>query len=1072
MSSWGTQSSPRVGHVHPYHALRAGLLGLLGVTVSHPSAAAVAPEVFAQLGHSNVVHSVVFAPNGRTLASAGEDGATKLWDVGTRRELRTLKAGTSGVNAAAYSPDGAMLATAGHDGTVTIWDVSSGQPLRVLQGHTAPVNAVTFSPSGRVVASGSADHTIRLWDAAGGLEARTLSGHHDAVTAVAFSPDGRTLASASVDKTIRLWEAASGRELRTLSGHTDRVSAVAFCGPNPSLASASWDHSLKLWDLAGGRELRTLRGHASEVWSVACSPDGRTVASGGYDHVVKLWDAASGRELHTLAADAAWVESVAFAPSGSLLASAGADHSVKLWDVRSGARLHTLEGHAAFVKSVAFSKNGRMLVSGSADRTVKLWRTADGHELRTIAAHDSWVGAAIFSPDNRSVVSRGGDQSVRVWDLISGRRVQTFQVGSVASGSGSIAVSPDGRILAAGSANNALKLWSLADGSELRTLTGHSAAIEAVAFSPDGRWLASGDEHGALKLWDVSAGREARSLKGHSSWIGSVAFSPDGRVLASGGGDKTVRLWEIASGKELRSLTGHAAPVTAVAFDPQQSLLASSDEAAVIKLWDVERGETRRTLSGHTDLVESVAFSPDGRLLASGSEDSTIRLWDVASGAERLRLIAFNDGSTLQLTPQGYYDFHGDAAEEYLNVRVGDAVSGISSYREKFYRPDVVQLALGGQKLPETLPTLATVKPAPEVSFIDAPSEVEGAALDLRVKITDRGGGVGEVRTFVNGSAVSETSGRALEVAPASGVPARVIHLRLVPGSNAIQVIAFNADGSVHSNPATTSVSAHYSPSGGPQLHALVVGIQEFANPSFNLRYSVADATAMAEILQKKATPLFEKVHIEQLTTQAATTKTSLQAAFTRYRSIDPGDVFIFYVASHGTVEGEDLASREYFLIPSNVSTATDDAIRRDALSEGELKQLIGSIPATRKLLLLDTCHAGAMGDAMMLTTRGLEELAAVKVLSGAVGSTVLSASTSDQEALEGQDGHGLFTWVLLQGLGGSADFRKNGYINTFDLADYVDDEVPKVAEQHFHRKQSPNLHNAGQSFRIASSSR
>ena len=1069
MSPWGTHISPRVGRAHTCHASRACLLALLGVAVCDTPASAAAPEVFAQLGHSNVVHSVVFAPNGRTLASAGEDGATKLWDVGTRRELRTLKVGTNGVNAAAYSPDGATLATAGRDGTVTLWDVSTGQALRVLKGHSAPVNAVAFAPGGHAIASGSADHTIRLWDAASGLAARTLSGHHDAVTAVAFSPDGRTLASASVDKTIRLWEAATGRELRALTGHTDRVSAVAFCGANQSLASASWDHTIKLWDLTSGHELRTLHGHASEVWSVACSADGRTVASGGYDHVVKLWDAANGRELHTLAADAGWVESVAFSPSGGLLASGGADHSVKLWDVGSGARLHTLEGHAAFVKSVAFSRNGRMLASGSADRTVRLWRTADGHELRTITAHDSWVGSAVFSPDNRSVVSRGGDQSVRVWDLISGRRLQTFQVGAAASSSASIAISPDGRMLASGGANNALKLWSLPDGSELRTLTGHSAGIEAVAFSPDGHWLASGDQHGVLKLWDVSAGREVRSLKGHSSWIGSVAFSPDSRLLASGGGDKTVRLWEVASGQELRSLTGHAAPVTSVAFHPQQPLLASSDEAAVIKLWDVEHGESRRTLSGHTDLVESVAFSADGHLLASGSEDSTIRLWDVASGAERLRLIAFNDGSTLQVTPQGYYDFQGDAAEEYLNVRVGDVVSGISAYRERFYRPDVVQLALGGQKLPESLPTLATVKPAPEVILVDAPTEIASATLDLHVRISDRGGGIGEVRTFLNGSAVSETSGRALEVAPVNGVPTRTIHLRLVPGSNAIQVIAFNSDGSVHSNPAATSVTAHYTPSGGPQLHALIVGIQEFTNPSFNLRYSVADATAIAEILEKKAAPLFDKVHIEQLTTHAGTTKAALQAAFARYRSIDPGDVFIFYVASHGTVAGEDLANREYFLIPSNVNTATDEAIRRDALSEGELKQLIASIPATRKLLLLDTCHAGAMGDAMMLTTRGLEELAAVKVLSGAVGSTVLSASTSDQEALEGQDGHGLFTWVLLQGLGGSADFRKNGYINTFDLADYVDDEVPKVAEQHFHRKQIPNLHNAGQSFRIAS---
>ncbi|MBV8195586.1 MAG: caspase family protein, partial [Candidatus Dormibacteraeota bacterium] len=714
-------------------------------------------------------------------------------------------------------------------------------------------------------------------------------------------------------------------------------------------------------------------------------------------------------------------------------------------------------------------RNGRMLVSGGADRTVRLWRTADGHELRAIPAHDSWVGSVAFAPDNRSVASRGGDQAVRVWDLISGHRLQNFPVGAAVSGSAAIAVSPDGRTLATGGANNALKLFSLSEGSELRTLTGHVAAIEAVAFSGDGHWLASADEHGTVKLWDVASGQAVRTFTGHSSWVGAVAFSSDARLLASGGGDGTARLWEVASGRELHRLT-HSAPVTSVAFDPHEPLLATSDEAAMVRLWDSGSGELRRTLGGHTDLVESVAFSPDGRLLASGSSDSTIRLWDVASGAERLRLIAFSDGSVLQMTPQGYYDFQGDAAEEYLNVRVGDAVSGISAYREKFYRPDVVQLALGGQKLPATLPTLATVKPAPEVSFVDAPAQVEGATLDLHVKITDRGGGVGEIRTFVNGSAVSETSGRALEVVPVSGVPARTIHLRLVPGNNTIQVIAFNSDGSVHSNPAETSVAAHYSPSGGPQLHALIVGIQEFANPSFNLRYSVADATAIAEMLQKRAAPLYDKVQVEQLTTQASTTKAALEAAFARYRSIDPGDVFVFYVASHGTVEGEDLASREYFLIPSNVSTATDEAIRRDALSEGELKQLVGNIPATRKLLLLDTCHAGAMGDAMMLTTRGLEEVAAVKVISGAVGSTVLSASTSDQEALEGQDGHGLFTWVLLQGLGGGADFRKNGYINTFDLADYVDDEVPKIAEQHFHRKQIPNWHNAGQSFRIASS--
>jgi uncharacterized caspase-like protein len=306
---------------------------------------------------------------------------------------------------------------------------------------------------------------------------------------------------------------------------------------------------------------------------------------------------------------------------------------------------------------------------------------------------------------------------------------------------------------------------------------------------------------------------------------------------------------------------------------------------------------------------------------------------------------------------------------------------------------------------------------------------------------------------------------------PVAGVPTRTTHLHLVPDSNDIQVIAFNSDNSVHSNPAHATVVAHYNRPGKPQLYALVVGIQEFEKTTLNLKYSVADATAIAQLLQKKSAPLFEKVNVEQLTTQKATTKSALESAFARYRSISPDDVFVFYVASHGTVTGADLATRQYFLIPSNVSTVTEEAIRRDAVSEAELKQLVASVPATRKLLLLDTCHAGAMGDALgVTTTQGNEEIAAVKTLSGAVGSTVLSASSSDEEALEGEDGHGLFTWVLLQGLGGSADFRKRGFINTYDLADYVDEEVPKVAEEHFKRRQVPNLNNAGQSFQIVSS--
>jgi uncharacterized caspase-like protein len=194
-----------------------------------------------------------------------------------------------------------------------------------------------------------------------------------------------------------------------------------------------------------------------------------------------------------------------------------------------------------------------------------------------------------------------------------------------------------------------------------------------------------------------------------------------------------------------------------------------------------------------------------------------------------------------------------------------------------------------------------------------------------------------------------------------------------------------------------------------------------------------------------------------------------LLAALARYRAIAADDVFVFYVASHGTVADQDLANREYFLIPSNMGLTSDEALHRDAISQADLRQLIASIPATKKVLLLDTCQAGALGDALALTARGESDQTAINILSGAVGSTVLSAATSQEQALEGMEGHGVFTWVVLQGLDGKADVQKNGYVSTLDLASYVGDQVPKVAVQVFKREQFPNLHNAGQSFPIVS---
>ncbi|OHC64263.1 MAG: hypothetical protein A2040_19910 [Rhodocyclales bacterium GWA2_65_19] len=422
------------------------------------------------------------------------------------------------------------------------------------------------------------------------------------------------------------------------------------------------------------------------------------------------------------------------------------------------------------------------------------------------------------------------------------------------------------------------------------------------------------------------------------------------------------------------------------------------------------------------------------------------------------------------MTPQGYFDSSGPEAEKAINVRIGNDVLGIGNYREHFYRPDLVKRILAGETINSTV-TLATVKPPPAIVFNEAPGEAKTDEVTLRYTLTDRGGGIGDLNLIVNESAVqrlsSETHARNLKRKPdAANQRTGEITVKLGLGVNQIRLEAFNAGNTVASDPAEARILAKFQ-ARKPKLHVLAIGIDAYDNPRLTLRYAAKDARAVSEAFKTGATGLFDSVDVTLLTTREQTSVGAIRKAFDKYRQVAADDVFVFYVGSHGSMEGETNVDRRYYLLTSSVGATSLDKIKQTAISQDELKRLIANIPAQKKLLLLDTCHSGAVADALL--SRGMEEDAAIKSLSRAVGSTILTAATEAQLALEGHEGHGLFTWTLLDGLKGSADSKKRGFVNTNELADYVEDKMPEIAEKRFKARQIPYKNSIGQGFPVVS---
>ena len=1041
-------------------------------------------ETVVQSGHEAPVVSAAFSPDGKFLATGGEDQSAVLWDVESGRQIRTFSGHSKSVTALAFHPNGRTLVSGSNDQQIIYWNLETGENLGSIKLNQS-ITSLAFDQNGEKLAVGGRGNQSHVID----FNTKETMGSYRAIrsqygTSVLFSEDGETLITGNDDGKVLLYDVESGKSLDTL-----RNISYSSCGGCPTMIQLAEGNQLfyasrhgpaTLWNVESGEMTKTFGQEIERVHSIGLATDKYFVAD---EKSIKLFDL-SGELQSEFGKDPENINKVILSPDKKSILSVNDDQTATLWSMEDGHLIRRFAGYHNRIndRGLSFSKTSywhshinqyidirnqalmspdeKYVIQGHQDSLALLWDVNTGRVVRTLKGHEKMVISFLFTKDGRHVITASADRTIKLWDVNSGEELRTFTGHSDLVFA--LALSDDGKYLASGSWDGSGRLWDLATGESLNRYKFDQNSPYSLSFAYRDQYLVIAGLGKTLELIELDTGNPVRPYVGHKEIVTCVQTKND-RILTSGL-DGFVKLFDIKTGFQEMKFVGHEGAVNDATFDTHGAYIATAGKDRTARLWDYKTGKEVRKFVGHDGALTSVQFFNDDRYLMTHSLDGSTKFWDLETGLELATHILFSKNDWITKTPRGYFDATNGAKENIFFVEGLNSYS-LDQFFEDFYKPGILQDALtsGSDFDNEHIQEKLKSSPPPEIEIV-SPKQGEKIAKDqieVLVKITNKGGGINEIRVLHNGKRITGGDRAMFESTQRGKSIYQHIPVQLVSGKNKLSVSAFSG-GRVESDIKHREILKE-----GPRqtitCHVVAIGIDLYKNPILNLNYAREDAEGFVDLIRKKGKSLFDEIEFYPVYDKDASKENILKTLDLVKEKAKPQDVFFFYYAGHGsTVDGNF-----YFIPTDNVRLYESKRLNADAIQAESIQKKLASIAALKQLVLIDACNSGS--STQVLASRGAEEEKAMAQLSRSSGVHVLAASGSEQFATEFEAlGHGLFTYVLLEALAGKADGApKDGKVTIYELKSYIDDQVPEYSLKYKGKPQFPVTYSRGQDFPV-----